>query len=323
MEAALVTVYIVSLRFTIFNSKRVSSIRRRFLDAARGSLHDMFLGAVVLSLGVLIAAALGRQQRLNNPVAATQLAQTATQKASNSVLLLVTTFCIHPVLLLYILLGRGYRRRWLTRGITFILWLTWVLSQTLRIFTSDYWHNRVGFGPGATVGDLIQWNDRSHYYPGCTYYGLQAGRGTPFLLWICFYITMILPAIYSIYILVTSVLALLGFGMKYGGTLRRPRWRVFERVISTTTMFFSFVAMWDSLGILLYIHAQTFGISWDLGQVLALGTWIPVLVEFTYVFICTLFHLVRLRKTSLTYSQWGSQVYSKFECRRNILGSRR
>ncbi|KAK7750714.1 hypothetical protein SLS62_007414 [Diatrype stigma] len=84
MEAALVTVYIVSLRFTIFNSKRVSSIRRRFLDAARGSLHDMFLGAVVLSLGVLVAAALGRKQRPSKPVAAEELAQVATQKTGNA-----------------------------------------------------------------------------------------------------------------------------------------------------------------------------------------------------------------------------------------------
>lgn len=308
MEASLVTVYVLALRLNIFNSRRVSSIRRRFLDAVRGSLHDMFLGAVVLSLGVLIAAALGRNQTSSNPVAtATATAVDGSlengsssssssssspyavdgplRNASNSVLLLVTTFCVNPVLLLYILLGRGYRRRWLTRAITFISWLIWVLSQTLRVFTSDSWRSRRGFTPGATIGELIQWDDRSHSYPGCTY-GLRAGRGTPFLLWICFWVTLILPALYSAYILATSVMALSGLGVKYGGTLRRPRWRGFERAISATTMFFSFVGMWDSLGILLYIHKHTGGISWDLGQVLALGTWIPVLFEFTYVLIC-------------------------------------
>lgn len=310
MEASLVTVYVLALRLNILNSRRVSSIRRRFLDAVRGSLHDMFLGAVVLSLGVLIAAALGRNQTSSNPVSASDCSvenesspyavDGPLRNASNSVLLLVTTFCVNPVLLLYILLGRGYRRRWLTRAITFISWLIWVLSQTLRVFTSDSWRSRRGFTPDATIGELIQWDDRSHSYPGCTY-GLQAGRGTPFLLWICFWVTLILPALYSVYILVTSVMALSGLGVKYGGTLRRPRWRVFERTISATTMFFSFVGMWDSLGILLYIHKHTGGISWDLGQVLALGTWIPVLFEFTYVLICKFDLTLTTRNDTVTY----------------------
>ncbi len=306
MEATLVTVYIISLRFSIFKSTRVSSIRRRFMESARGSLHDMFLAAIVLSLGVLIAAALGRNRIPSSIAAVTTTSESTLQDTSNSVLLLVTTFCINPVLLLYILLGRGYRRRWLTRGITFISWTIWALSQTLRVFTSSAWRDRLGFTPGATIGELIQWDDRKHRYPGCTF-GLQSGRGIPFLLWICFSVTLILPALYSVYILITSLMVLLGFGMKYGGTLRRPRWRVFERALSATTMLFSFLGMWISLGILLYIHVQTTGISWDLGQILALGTWIPVLFEFLYIFICKLLlsALIMPLVILLTFGQVG------------------
>ncbi|RYP91576.1 hypothetical protein DL770_002290 [Monosporascus sp. CRB-9-2] len=282
MEAVLVTTYILLLQVPIFNSShRVSSVRRRFLDAARGSLLDMFLAAVLLAVGVLIAAALGQSQKLSDPATADD----PVAEAGSSVLLLVTTFCINPVLLLYVLLGRGgYRRRWVTGGITFVTWMVWALSQTLRIFSSRAWRDRLGFTPGATIGELIQWDDRNHKYPGCTY-GLQEGRGSPILLWVCFWVTLILPALYSVYILITSAMALFGFGIKYGGHLNRPRWRLFESVVSGATMFFGFVGMWDSLGILLYVHVQTLGISWDLGQILALGTWIPVLFEFIYILI--------------------------------------
>ncbi|RYO95369.1 hypothetical protein DL766_010180 [Monosporascus sp. MC13-8B] len=270
MEAALVTTYILLLRVPFFNSSpRVSSVRRRFLDAARGSLHDMFLAAVVLAAGVLIAAALGRSQKLSDPATADDPAV----EAGSTVLLLVTTFCINPVLLLYALLGcGGYRRRWLARGITFVSWIAWVLSQTLRIFSSRAWRDGLGFAPGSTIGELIQWDDRNHKYPGCTY-GLQEGRGSPILLWICFWVTLILPALYSV----------------------RPRWRLFERIVSGATMFFSFVGMWDALGILLYIHVQTLGTSWDLGQILALGTWIPVLFEFIYIFILGIPSILEIR----------------------------
>ncbi|RYP86611.1 hypothetical protein DL769_000679 [Monosporascus sp. CRB-8-3] len=292
MEAMLVTTYILLLRVPIFNSSpRVSSVRRRFLDAARGSLHDMFLGAVVLAAGVLIAALLGRRQKLSDPATADD----PVAEAGSTVLLLVTTFCIHPVLLLYVLLGcGGYRRRWLAGGITFVTWIAWVLSQTLRIFGSRAWRDRLGFMPGSTIGELIQWDDRNHKYPGCTY-GLQEGRGGPIVLWICFWVTLVLPALYSVYTLITSATALFGFGINYDGHLRRPRWRLFERVISGATMFFSFVGMWDSLGILLYIHVQTPGISWDLGQILAVGTWIPVLFEFIHIFILGIPSVLEIR----------------------------
>ncbi|RYP63675.1 hypothetical protein DL771_009163 [Monosporascus sp. 5C6A] len=272
MEAVLVTTYILLLGVPIFNSSpRVSSVRRRFFDAARGSLHDMFLAAVVLAAGVLAAAALGRGQELNDPATADD----PVTDAASSVLLLVTTFCINPVLQLYVLLGwGGYRRRWFTRGITFATWITWVLSQTLRIFRGRAWNDHRGFKPDATIGELIQWEDRNPKYPGCTY-GLQEGRGSPILLWICFWVILVLPALYS----------------------ARPRWRLFERVVSGATMFFSFVAMWDSLGILLYIHVQTLGISWDLGQILALGAWIPVLFQFIYILILGIPIVLEIRVT--------------------------
>ncbi|RYP47372.1 hypothetical protein DL768_006540 [Monosporascus sp. mg162] len=290
MEAMLVTTYILLLRVPLFNSShRVSSVRRRFLDAARGSLLDMFLAAVLLAVGVLIAAALGRSQKLSDPATADD----PVAEAGSSVLLLVTTFCINPVLLLYVLLGcGGYRRRWLTGGITFFTWIVWALSQTLRVFRSSAWRDRLGFTPGATIGELIQWDDRNHKYPGCTY-GLREGRGSPFLLWICFWVTLVLPALYSV----------------------RPRWRLFESVASGTMMFFSFVGMWDSLGILLYIHVQTLGISWDLGQILALGTWIPVLFEFTYILILGIPSVLEVRVPQNQIQANGPEVMKVYHGR--------
>jgi hypothetical protein len=282
-----VTVYILLIRLPFLRvANRSSGIRRRLVHTAQASLHDLFLGAVLLALGVHVASILGSG---SNRDEATTMADKSAVRVGDRVLLLVTTFCYTPVLLLFVLLGHGYRRRWLRRIVISAVYLFWVTNQSLRIFTSDSWKFKLGFRPWNNVAELLGWNNQNGDLVGCTYEGLEGLKGAPFVLWICFFSLIALPALWAVYFAITSAIMLMGFGLQYGGKLRRPRSAIFEALVANATMFFSFLGMWVALGILLYVHTQTQGVPWDLGQILALGTWIPLFTEFVYMFLCKCF----------------------------------
>jgi hypothetical protein len=265
-------------------------LSRRINDSFRGSL-DSFLTATMLMSVVLLGAAIyisGERVHQNSPDNTQEQLPYLSSAIYDTVLsLLASVFSVFPVMLLYALMGRhGVRQKkkghagrspdvhrvWLRRC---VLGLIWAMAAT-QVYLAprgdlSYWERH--------DPDADQYTDFCDQRGGTAYWnGLKAGQflvvGAP-LLW-----------------LFLTTFLITGFGIP--GIQDRPwvvKWRSVWRL---GIAWLNMLLMWGILGYFTRLRHKIIHTAggldnedtWSFGQILALATWVPVLAEFVYIFIC-------------------------------------
>ena len=301
MEAILATLYLVA--FTIwhirsFFEKRKATradrphIRRTFtglgniegrvFDAFRGSLNPLLGGTVLMSLVMLIAAiytaAVGVQKR--ELPSTLKAIPTGSAIYDVSLSFLAAAFSAFPVLLLYALMkqpdkaAEANQRKWLRR---FGLLAVWALSITEAFLAprGDIDVNRQDLEISKTMQNIkVVCDDRG----GSDYWdGLKVTQ----------YLVCVVPAIW---IALTAFITT-GFGCET--VVRNRVVRRFRAVWRLFVAWFNLLIMWV---ILLYfwrlrneIIDRADGLDnndeWNFGQILAVSTWAPAILEFCYILV--------------------------------------
>jgi hypothetical protein len=279
-------------------------LSRRLDDSFRGSLGSflsasMLISIVMLGAGVYISA-FGRDPLRRSSTNPNQALPYLSSAIYDMVLsLLAGVFSIFPVLLLYALMGRheggdstskkkkgagdggaqqqqpDIHRVWLRRC---VLAAIWCLGAALVYLAPrgdiDYYDRH---------DSKADWNtDFCDKRGGANYWrGMKAAQ----------FLVIGAPLTY----LVLTTFVLTGFGIP--GVVDRPwvvKWRSVWRL---GIAWLNMLAMW---GLLVYFTVLRHRIiktaggldnedKWSFGQILALATWVPIMAEFVYIFICELF----------------------------------
>jgi hypothetical protein len=103
--------------------------------------------------------------------------------------------------------------------------------------------------------------------------------------------TLLLSFIFAGLVLLASVAYIIGSLVMSLPWFPTPCCLGISRSLWWTALVSGFVAMWGSLGWVFYLQIMKNGISgndnedmeWSFGQVLAIATWVPVMIEFAYV----------------------------------------
>lgn len=272
-------------------------LSRRINDSFRGSL-DAFLAAsmlmsVVMLIAGIYASCIGRDTHDSNPNQPLPYLSSAIYDMVLS--LLASVFSVFPVLLLYALMGRhggrgisrdktqpedkkktssppDIHRVWLRRGVLFVIWCLGAAEVYLAP-RGDIDYNQRHDEDATMKTDFCDHRGGASYW-----YGMKAAQflviGAP-LTW-----------------LVLTTFVITGFWIP--GLANRPwvtRWRSVWRL---TIAWLNMLIMWGLLAYFTVLRHEIIktadGIDNDdtlnFGQILALATWVPVLAEFFYIFIC-------------------------------------
>jgi hypothetical protein len=272
-------------------------LSRRLNDSFRGSLNNflsasMLISIVMLGAGVYMSA-FGRDDLRRSTANPNQALPYLSSAIYDMVLsLLAGVFSIFPVLLLYALMGRhggessrkkpkdtvgkgrapDIHRVWLRRCVLFAIWcLGGALVYLSPRGDIDYYdrHDHQAY-----------WNtDFCDQRGGVNYWrGMKAAQ----------FLVVGAPLTY----LVLTAFVVTGFGIP--GVADRPwvvRWRSVWRL---GVAWLNMLAMWGLLAyftVLRHRIIKTAGgldneDKWSFGQILALATWVPIMAEFVYIFIC-------------------------------------
>lgn len=273
-------------------AKRIP-LSQRLNDSFRGSLNSFLTATMLISIVMLAAgvytSAFGRtdvRRSKDNPNQALPYLSSAIYDMVLS--LMAGVFSIFPVLLLYALMGRhgGSRktgaeggapdihRVWLRRCVLAAIWcLGGALVYLAPRGDIDYYDRH---------DSSAEWNtDFCDQRGGANYWkGLKAAE----------FLVIGAPLTY----LVLTTFVVTGFWIP--GLADRPwvvKWRSVWRL---GVAWLNMLAMWGLLAyftVLRHRIIKTAGgldseNKWTFGQVLALATWVPVMAEFVYIFICEL-----------------------------------
>jgi len=302
MEASLATVYLIA--FTIWNIRRyfekkkarqamqsgrphinrtftgLGNVGGRVLDAFRGSLDPLLgatvLMAIVMFVAAIYTAAMGAKKR-EVPVNL-QAIPTGSALYDVSLSFLAGTFSAFPVLLLYALTKQPDRRseashrKWLRRVGLVIVWGLGVAETFLAPRGEIDYEVR---HEADKAENHIDCDERG----GASYWaGLKAAQ----------FLVCAIPGLW----IVLTVFLVTGFGSK--AVVKNPFVRRFRAVWRLVVAWVNLIIMW--LVLLYFTRLRTDIITradgldntdeWGFGQILAVSTWVPAILEFLYILIC-------------------------------------
>ncbi|RYP26184.1 hypothetical protein DL767_008136 [Monosporascus sp. MG133] len=291
VEAALVTLYFIVLplaRLVQRHSKAympsigidLPSSLQRLTDAFRGSLSVITDSAAVLSLAMLTAAIFTTMQFDSRQAHRDWVDGSALSAYDVELATIVSTFSIFPVVILGSLTseGGGSRRKWLRRWLLLVLYAL-LVTQMILVFML----HPVNITKGLVNG-----------FHDCASDKLPIMWDTYFT--ILFLIICTAP---PAALLITLCVGLWHYSTRReGGTGSRwsiPGW--YKRTLRLCSKIACFGMMWVQLGVLVYFRGEVIKqvaddpeAKWAFGQVLALSTWAPVVVEFGYILIFGMKH---------------------------------
>ncbi|KAK8133456.1 hypothetical protein PG984_005468 [Apiospora sp. TS-2023a] len=232
---------------------RIQSFYRSVQDAVRASLSTFFWASVLLCMGVLICS-LHSLTAISKESVEDQLIRWADGAAFTvydaDLAVMASTFCCLPVCSMGLLVqSRGRRRRLLNAAIMVSAAVLLVIAWGLYLrSTADRW-------PALNNNPSGIWID-----------GLPTDGPVPY----AFSAGIVIFA----YLGVSSLLTLL-VAERYRASLTPPEWDLPHHYKTY-------------MGFITHIFCLGVGSSiaeWSFGQILALATWVPVLVEFGYTFV--------------------------------------
>ncbi|KAK8024350.1 hypothetical protein PG993_012416 [Apiospora rasikravindrae] len=279
MEASLVTMFFFVLvllpRLRRGQTASLGSlVISRLVDIHRGSLYDMFLGSSILCFGIQLATI--RLYRVND-------SDTIIYVIVNS---LVSSFAFLPFLALCCLMDTTQVRirNWFCRTATFLLYCMWVAVVLLTTVKRSYWSFLSLFmEPTYKVLGQIVGEIKPNLQNYCNYQ-FNASISYLKLAVVCVWAVMLMPP--GMYLIIGMVRLV----ERLRGSTTHAASRLTSRFFHFVLPVFCLVGMWTVLGLILYIRGVLTAASrdelstieinkWEVGQILATLTWIPVVVE--------------------------------------------
>lgn len=289
IEAILVTFYLIVFAVASYLGKDERCRQRgvpptlfdRILNACRGSLNDFRMTAAILSGTISVAAFLTFRTEPETPGEDSGNQVPRACALDGMYASLVTVFSVFPVFCLSLLAPPGRRRKWLRRSWNLVLFSVVIIVCTWRLAADTH-----SFGQAS---------------------------GCPGLLWalLAYFIVQVWTIVGFLGLVTGILLVDIAVG------LARRRWRGRRSASSRHLLpnkhpdadqdlwgqlwspdcrpllaLFCFCCMWSHLALFLWFRNETsFGLrehdvqtKWSFGQILALGTWAPLFVEWTYSF---------------------------------------
>ena len=245
----------------------------RVFKAVRGSSYDLFIGTIVLNLAIQVGAykELFSNTRGKDVIA---YAQAATG--------LVLAFSFFPLMVLFPLITLFGRRRWLKMNILAVLWVLWSLSAL--------WF-------GLSQMSRIMFTDPLNYgyvQLKCT---PKVGAAHVGVVTFFIFVALVIPPLAVVSMGLWFVLDGSGFchGFLHSEGMKKFKRRA-RNVVPFVVATIGLAAMWVVLWSLLLVRFSIGRVDahgkrrteWTTGQILAVATWVPVVAEFWYIFICEL-----------------------------------
>jgi hypothetical protein len=277
IEAILVTLYCAVFALMHYNQCRAGQgfrfgpLTLRCMKALRGSAYDLFTGAILLNLAIQIGIYKDLFSRYRGEdIVAYAHASTG----------LVLAFSFFPLMVLFPLVSLFGRRRWLKLNVLGALWALWTLSSI--------WY-------GLTQFSDVMFEDPLNY----GYVKLKCDRkvnpGHVWLITVFVIMALLIPPCGALLAGVYFILQ----GCSLERLFKGPAVRRFRKRAADIAPFalaaIGLVGMWGVLALLISVRfwlkpnggGDDDGRSeWTTGQILAVTTWTPVVVEFWYIFIC-------------------------------------
>ena len=244
----------------------------RIVKATRGSTYDLFTGAMLLNLAIQIGVfqEIGRTKIGMDTIAFAQ-ASTA----------LVLAFSFFPLMVLYPLVSVfGNRRRVLKLGLIAMLWAMWSVSAVVFGLVN---FSSVMFEDPLNYGYIKLECDRK----------VSPGHANLITAFVC--TALLIPPFCAV---MTGFYFILD-GLQLTWLLEGPRVQKLKAKAITLAPYLlalvGLIGMWAVLALLICVRywAKPNGggdddqrPEWTTGQILAVTTWMPVVVEFLYILCC-------------------------------------
>lgn len=312
------------------------SLTQRTIDSFRGSLSGFLSSAMLISIAVICASLylnrIGLEANFTNVISHNVDADGAStnlqfpfhgSKTYDMILsFLASTFSVFPVLLLYAMKGssRGSsgsgdpkteqgtesehesgskHNLWIRRSAIVVIWILY----TVQVFLSSR---------GNPDYNTRHDPDQEANIDPCNHRG-----GTEY--WLAMHVAEVIVIVAPLLWIIVTVFLVTGFGSRAVVNNRWiRRWRTIWRL---GVAWVNLVIMWAVFFYFAQLRVaiiETAGGTdeqndWAFGQVLALATWVPVVAEFLYIFICEFFTPIFRGPTDSLLS-WGVFFFRFLVC---------
>jgi hypothetical protein len=292
IEATLVTIFaLVRLFDNLRPYVKRFAIPNRVSSAFRGSTYDLFIAAVLLNLGLQVSIL---QAYFFNLVAD---ASGNGQVYYLTLLRLVSSFVFFPVLVLAQMVYCRGRRRFILAIAVLVVWLLFVgPAAAIAVIARQF----LGWRWGEGIGSLESSDGQTWYQRiFCSRVEL-ADRGRIAVMMICALIYVFVPFFWAAWLGIAWCVQLCKrrrHGTSDGrGTFDKVCVWV-DRCVGGLISVAGVIGMWSALAVIAELRwrsvegGRRIGFSrpedrWDFGQILAVATWLPVVIEFFYILIC-------------------------------------
>ena len=294
IEAFLVTLYAVVLvlpkLWWLSTGRTVPRRLFHLSEAFQASTHELFVGAIILNLGIQLAL-------LQKAAGAIPDGEADRSSYYRGLFRLVSAFSFLPVMLLFPVVSSGWRRVWAKRAIIGLLWALFVACNLIDPDGIMRGVRRPSVSIGDSLHDTNNEETRMLMRNVCDF-RMDGGRGVWNGIGSCMWVVMAAPICWAL-----LSLALWVWTLARGPRARRHRYPRLKghpvlgpvrTVIVALLSLASMIGMWLVLGSLLYIRFSVARISpeahtmnyWTFGQILAVATWTPVFMELGFILIC-------------------------------------
>ncbi|KAL1872442.1 hypothetical protein VTK73DRAFT_1520 [Phialemonium thermophilum] len=262
------------------------SLGQRILDSFRGSLDAFLTASMLISIVMLFAAIYTSiDRRKARSVSAAQQALPYFGSAVYDIILslLAASFSVFPVMLIYALMGRrggkarhngagnDQHRVWLRRVVLVVMWCLAAAEVYL--------------GPRGE----LDYKERHDAHQEANYDFCNHRGGTRY--WQAMKAAQVLVIGVPLLWLVLTAFVVTGFGIP--GVADLPWVRRWRSVWRLGVAWLNMLLMWGLLAYFTVLRHRIIKTAdgldnedrWTFGQILALATWVPVVVEFLYIFI--------------------------------------
>jgi hypothetical protein len=281
LQALLVTLYFASAVFTFVKNRQTRSdaprtpsfLINRFTNAFYGTTNEFFMTSFVLTLSLQLTVIIRRYStdQLTTSIAYTR-GRTEIQTGRNHpysyttpIDLLVSCFAFFPLAVLLPVMLFKARRQWLRAAFLTVLWLGSWTSFVVSIMEDGRSSGVIGAEKDLCPRD----------YTGGPFFAASVFPTHGIVMWV--------PGLFGL-----SMLVLLAWYKCAGRQMWRTH-KVLRRIIRVAAILYSVVAflcMWLMLILLIVYLTGTSWFAhtpWNLGQIVAIVIWVPVLFELVYM----------------------------------------
>jgi len=294
IEALLVTLYAVVLvlpELWWFSTGRTVPRRLSHVsEAFHASTHELFVGAIILNLGIQLAL-------LQKAAGAIPDGEADRSPYYRGLFRLVSAFSFLPVMLLFPIVSSGWRRIWAKRAIIGLLWALFVACNLIDPDGIMRGVRRPSMSIGDSLHDTNNEQTRLLMRDVCDF-RMDGGRGVWKGIGVCMWLVMAAPVCWALLYLAVWIWTLIRGPRRYHHRHQRlrahPVLGPVRNVIVAILSLASMIGMWLVIGALLYIRFSVARISpenhitnyWTFGQILAVATWAPVFMELGFILGC-------------------------------------